>query len=62
MTKSEAIQYLKAIRYQFEISLPEQGDYEDNSMIARETVEAEEDNLNCIKALDMAIEALQRKR
>lgn len=62
MTKSEAIQYLEAIRYQFEISLPEQGDYEDNSMIARETVEAEEDNLNCIKALDMAIEALQRKR
>lgn len=61
MTKSEAIQHLEAIRYQFETSLPEEGDYESDEMISRETVEAEEDNRNCIEALNMAIKALQRK-
>jgi hypothetical protein len=61
MKKSEAIEYLQNIKYQFEKSLPEEGDYESDDYISKETVEAEEDNQNCIEALEMAIKALQRK-
>lgn len=61
MKNEEAIQYLEAIKYQFELSLPEDGDYDSDTMISRETVEAEEDNRKCIEALNMAIKALRRK-
>ncbi len=61
MTKSEAIRHLQEIKLQFESSLPEDVDYQSDTMISRETVEAEEDNRNCIEALEMAIKALQRK-
>lgn len=61
MTKSEAIQHLKEIKFQFEASLPGETDYQSDTMISQETVEAEEDNRNCIEALEMAIKALQRK-
>lgn len=64
LTKREAIDILLGIRYQFECSLPDGDDtltLDDSSRLMHEaTLEAEEDNLNAMTAIDMAICALKK--
>lgn len=63
LTKQEAIEILLGIRYQFECALPDGEDVlvlDTTSRLMHEaTLEAEQDNLNAMHAIDMAICALK---
>lgn len=64
LTKREAIDILLGIRYQIECSLPDGDDtliLDNSSRLMHEaTLEAEEDNLNAMEAIDMAIESIRK--
>ncbi len=63
MRSGEAIKQLMAVRLQFEMSLPNDEDYLLLDLHARimdeATKEAEQDNLDTIKAIDIAIKAIK---
>lgn len=64
LTKREAIDILLGIRYMFECSLPDGDDTlildSSSRLIHDATLEAEEDNLNAMEAIDMAIECIRK--